>query len=166
MGPTWVLSAPDVPHVGPMKLAIRVVFIAGLATTGMSFQYVTKYFIHWRFSLLDEIWGWIARYCNGRDSVRLKSPASRLFTESFIQTQIKENMKAPRHLPFAGNLPGTGEFPAQLASNAENVSIWWRHHGITVFILISVSVQQLKGFNVFLRVSDLINSILESYAHK
>ena len=22
----------------------------------------------------------------------------------------------------------TGEFPAQKASNAENVSIWWRHH--------------------------------------
>ena len=22
---------------------------------------------------------------------------------------------------------GTGEFPAQMASNAENVSIWWRH---------------------------------------
>ena len=22
----------------------------------------------------------------------------------------------------------TGEFPAQRASNAENVSIWWRHH--------------------------------------
>ena len=30
----------------------------------------------------------------------------------------------------AGNAPGTGEFPAQVASNAENVSIWWRHHGI------------------------------------
>ena len=28
----------------------------------------------------------------------------------------------------AGNLPVTGEFPAQRASNAENVSIWWRHH--------------------------------------
>ena len=28
----------------------------------------------------------------------------------------------------AGNSPVTGEFPAQLASNAENVSIWWRHH--------------------------------------
>ena len=25
-----------------------------------------------------------------------------------------------------GNSPG--EFPAQMASNAENVSIWWRHH--------------------------------------
>ena len=28
----------------------------------------------------------------------------------------------------AENSPGTGEFPAQRASNAENVSIWWRHH--------------------------------------
>ena len=29
----------------------------------------------------------------------------------------------------AGNSPVTGEFPAQRASNAENFSIWWRHHG-------------------------------------
>ena len=29
-----------------------------------------------------------------------------------------------------GNSPGTGEFPAQMASNAENVSVWWRHHVI------------------------------------
>ena len=28
----------------------------------------------------------------------------------------------------AGNSPGTGEFPAQMASNAENVSIWWHHN--------------------------------------
>ena len=28
----------------------------------------------------------------------------------------------------AGNSPVIGEFPAQMASNAENVSIWWRHH--------------------------------------
>ena len=30
----------------------------------------------------------------------------------------------------AGNSPGTGEFPAQMASYAENVSIWWCHHDI------------------------------------
>ena len=30
----------------------------------------------------------------------------------------------------AGNSTVTGEFPAQMASNAENVSIWWRHHGV------------------------------------
>ena len=29
-----------------------------------------------------------------------------------------------------GNSPGTGEFPAQMANNAENVSIWWRHHAM------------------------------------
>ena len=33
-------------------------------------------------------------------------------------------------LTFAGNSPVTGEFPAQRASNAENVSIWWRHHAL------------------------------------
>ena len=27
MGPTWVLSAPDGPHVGPMYLAIRVYMV-------------------------------------------------------------------------------------------------------------------------------------------
>ena len=30
-----------------------------------------------------------------------------------------------------GNSPVTGEFAAQRASNAENVSIWWRHHVIS-----------------------------------
>ena len=38
----------------------------------------------------------------------------------------KKDIKAPRHLPLCGV---TGEFPAKMASNAENVSIWWRHHG-------------------------------------
>ena len=31
-----------------------------------------------------------------------------------------------------GNLPGTGEFPAQMASNGENVSIWLRHHAFSL----------------------------------
>ena len=30
----------------------------------------------------------------------------------------------------AENSPGTGEFPAQMSSNAENVSIWWHHHDL------------------------------------
>ena len=30
----------------------------------------------------------------------------------------------------AGNSPVTGEFPTHMASNAESVSIWWRHHEI------------------------------------
>ena len=31
---------------------------------------------------------------------RLKSPASRLFTQPFIHAQIEENIKTPRHWPF------------------------------------------------------------------
>ena len=35
---------------------------------------------------------------------------------------------------YVGNSPVTGEFPAQRASNAENVSIWWRHHTLPMFV--------------------------------
>ena len=31
-------------------------------------------------------------------------------------------------LAFVWGIHVTGEFPAQMASNAENISIWWRHH--------------------------------------
>ena len=35
-----------------------------------------------------------------------------------------------------GNSPGTGEFPAQRASNAENGPIWWRHHDIKMVYML------------------------------
>ena len=46
-------------------------------------------------------------------------------TVSFVQAQIKENIKTPRHWPFIGDrwIPHT-----KGPSNAKNVSIWWRHH--------------------------------------
>ena len=43
------------------------------------------------------------------------------------------------------NSPVTGESPAQMASNAENVSIWWRHH---VAILAKVSIRRNRSFNI------------------
>ena len=42
----------------------------------------------------------------------------------------------------AGNSPVTGEFPTQRASNAENVSIWWRHNGSCYF---SLTQEQIAG---------------------
>ena len=68
---------------------------------------------------------------------RRKSPASRLFTQPFIRAQIKENI-TKLHVTglCAGNSPVTGKFPAQRASNAEDVSIWWRHHDINIQIAI------------------------------
>ena len=50
--------------------------------------------------------------------------------QSFVQAQIKENIKAPRHGPSWGEFTGSRWIPAQSASNAEKVPIWWRHHGV------------------------------------
>ena len=44
----------------------------------------------------------------------------------------QRNIKAPRHWPLCGEF--TGDFPAHMASNAENVSICWRHYGQPVRI--------------------------------
>ena len=59
---------------------------------------------------------------------RLKSPASRLFTQPFVLAQIKENIQTPRHWPLWEEPPVTGGFPSQRISNAQNISISWRHH--------------------------------------
>ena len=39
-----------------------------------------------------------------------------------------------------GNSPATGEFPAQMASNAENVSIWLCHHWQQTILTPNLSV--------------------------
>ena len=57
---------------------------------------------------------------NGRDCL-----LKRLFMR-----RSKETSKLRIASLCKGNSPVIGEFPAQRASNAENVSIWWRHHDI------------------------------------
>ena len=42
---------------------------------------------------------------------RLRSPASRLFTQPFIRVQIKENIKAPRRWPLCGEFTGDRWIP-------------------------------------------------------
>ena len=46
----------------------------------------------------------------------------------FFKLRSKKTSKLRVTGLCAGNSPVTGEFPAQMASNAENVSVWWRHH--------------------------------------
>ena len=42
MGPTWVLSAPSGPHVGPMNLAIRVYTIAKTLCAKIVMQFLVS----------------------------------------------------------------------------------------------------------------------------
>ena len=58
-----------------------------------------------------------------------KSAISRLFTQPLIQSADQRKNQSSAPLAFVRNPPVTGEFPTQRASNAENVSIWWHHHG-------------------------------------
>ena len=43
----------------------------------------------------------------------------------------QRKLQVPRHWFLCGEITGTGKFPAQMASYAENVSTWWRHHDLT-----------------------------------
>ena len=59
---------------------------------------------------------------------RLKSPVSRLFVQPFVEVQIIENFKTPRHKLLWGEPTDNRLFPLTKSNNAENVSTWWRHH--------------------------------------
>ena len=70
---------------------------------------------------------------NGRDSVSNHQPHDCLLNRLFRRRSKKTSELRVTGL-CARNSPGTGEFPAQMASNAENVSIWWRHHVMSNFL--------------------------------
>ena len=67
---------------------------------------------------------------NGRDSVSNQQPHDCLHNRLFRRRSKKTSKLRVTGL-CEGNSPMTGEFPAQMASNAENVSIWWRHHDVS-----------------------------------
>ena len=67
---------------------------------------------------------------NGHDRVSNHQPHDCLLNRLFRHR--KKTSKLRFTGLYVGNSPGTGEFPAPMTSNAENVSIWWRHHDILV----------------------------------
>ena len=94
---------------------------------------------------------------NERDSV---SNHQRLYC--LLKRLFRRRSKVTSELRVTGlcawNSPGTGEFPAQKASNAENVSIWWRHHDIQksgcshtshhpLFLFAMLSIPKISSFD-------------------
>ena len=68
---------------------------------------------------------------NDRDGVSNHQPHGCLL-KCLFRRRSKKTSKLRVTGLCAENSPVTDEFPAQRASNAENVSIWWRHHEISV----------------------------------
>ena len=64
---------------------------------------------------------------NGRDGVWNHQPHDCLLN-CLVRRRAKKTSKLRVTGLCVGNSLGTGEFPAQMASNAKNVSTWWRHH--------------------------------------
>ena len=65
---------------------------------------------------------------NGHSGVSNHRPHNCLLNR-LVRRRSKKTSKLRVTGLCARNSPVTGEFPAQMASNAENVSIWLRHHG-------------------------------------
>ena len=64
---------------------------------------------------------------NGRDGVSNQQPHNCLLNR-LLRSRSKKTSKLRATGLWAGKSPVTGEVPAQKASNAENISIWWRHY--------------------------------------
>ena len=77
---------------------------------------------------------------SGRDDVSNHQSHDCLFNRLFGRITKKTSKLRVSGL-CAGNSPWTGEFPAQMTSNAENVSIWWRHHGVPKLLFYIMSFQ-------------------------
>ena len=84
--------------------------------------------IYWYTNALGEDYLKLLQWrYNGRDSVRNLQSHGCFLNRLFRRRSTKTSKLRFAGL-CAGNSPRTGEFHAQMASNASNVSIWWRHH--------------------------------------
>ena len=102
--------------------------ISNILCLNFSWEWNTiQYAHHNTHSKWRNVWFPLQWRHNGRDSVSNHQPHDCLLNRLFKRRSKKTSKLRVTGL-CAGNSPGTGEFPAQMASNAENVSIWWRHH--------------------------------------
>ena len=81
----------------------------------MNYQYDSNDGLQWGHNERDGILNHQPHYC---------------LLNSLFRSRSKKTSKLRVTGLCAGNSAVTREFPAQRASNAENVSIWWRHHGM------------------------------------
>ena len=98
---------------------------------------------------------------NGHDGVSNHQPHDGLLHRLFRRKSTKISKLRVTGL-CAGNSPVTGEFPSQRASNAENASVWRRHHDIHDY---SITLE-MYTWHVFLSFgSGWFSHTLKSYLY-
>ena len=91
----------------------------------------STWMLHWYVS--DEILKDMSQY-NGVIMISLASQITSLtivYSTVYSRADSKKTSKLCVTGLCVGNSPVTDEFPAQRASNAENISIWWHHNILT-----------------------------------
>ena len=83
--------------------------------------------------------------------------ASRITGLTIVYSTVSSGADQRKHQNYvtgicAENSPVAGEFPAQMASDAENVSIWWRHHDDT-------KLQNIFTVSIFLNLIRIVINI-------
>ena len=101
-------------------------------------------------------------YCD----VKMGAMASQITSLTIAYTTVYSGTDQRKHqssasLAFVWGIHQWREFPAQMASNAENVSIWWRHHSSrmkipSVLIILKIdptgdqNISHAKGIFIYL----------------
>ena len=89
---------------------------------------------HSKMSANSSIFFWPQSVDTHYTDVTMCAIASQITSLTIVYSTVYSGADQRKHQSSAllafvgGNSPGTGEFPAQMASNTENVSVWWRHH--------------------------------------
>ena len=100
----------------------------GRITYGYTYNYMYKGALQWRHGGHT----WQGAHYNDVMMGIMASQITSLTIVCLLNRLFRRDKKTSKLRvtgPCVGNSPVTGEFPVQMASNAENVSIWWRHHG-------------------------------------
>ena len=113
------------------KESLRVkVYITGNEHISTDVSHILQDSLHWRH--------------NGHDGISNYQPRDCLLNRLFRRRSNKTSKLRVTGL-CAGNSPVPGEFSAQMASYAENVSIWWRHHVLDWYYF-TVEIMRMRQY--------------------
>ena len=98
----------------------------------------------WRSAVRDRIHIPLQWRHNGRDGVS-NHQLHHCLLNRLVRHRWKKTSKPRVTGLCARNSPVTGESLAQMANNAENVSIWWRHHATCVLVTPTSATQTMDN---------------------
>ena len=153
VGPTWICPLAQCWHNGGIQsLAQRWpnVSMQSWANVGSTLAQLTNpcwpnvgvptlaQHKSWRWAIVAMLAGLPGSQFNRSNhysDVIMSAMASQITSLTIVYSTLylgadQRNHQSSASLAFVrGNSPVTGKFPPQKASNTENVSIWWHHHG-------------------------------------